>query len=211
MKVFAFEQGTDEWRMARAGIATASCFADILAKSRTKGEEATARRNLRIKLVLERFTGRTPDSFASFATRQGSEREPKAREAYEIATGDIVRTVGFVRHDDIEAGASPDGLIGDDGGLEIKAPEPSAHLEALRARRVPRQYIAQVQGNLWICERRWWRFASFNPDFPSGRQLVIVDVLRDEPYIAGLAVAVSLFMDEVRAEMAELLAMPPAF
>ena len=185
MKIVSCAQGTDEWRAARAGLATASNFGDILAKSRTKGEEASSRRNLRIRLVLERITGRSAAGFESFATRQGQEREPLARQAYEVASGDLVQEIGFCRHDVLEAGSSPDGLIGADGGLEIKSPEPFAHLEALRTRRVPSVYVPQVQGNLWICERAWWRFVSFNPDFPEHLQLVVVDARRDETYIAG--------------------------
>lgn len=206
MRIIDVTQGTDEWRAARAGIATASNFSAILARG-TKNEEATTRRNLRIKLVLERLTGRQAGGFESYATRQGTEREPLARQAYEVATGEIVRTVGFVRHDLLETGASPDGLIAADGGLEIKSPEPAAHLEAIRAKRVPTQYFAQVQGNLWICERRWWRFVSFNPDFPSALQLVIITAYRDDDYIDKLHLAVSLFMDEVRDEEAELRAL----
>lgn len=198
-------QGTDAWHAARAGIATASRFADVIAEGRKKGAEAVSRRNLRIELVLERITGQRIAGYESFAMRQGTAREAAARLAYEVATGDVVRQVGFVRHGLLEAGASPDGLIGDEGGLEIKAPEPAAHHEALLRRRVPAGYIPQVQGGLWICERRWWRFVSYNPDFPAGRRLVIIHCPRDETYIAGLALAVALFMEEVRDTAAELL------
>lgn len=206
-QVIACAQGSEAWFAARAGIPTASTFAAILSKGTKKNEEATGRRNLRTKLVLERITGRRFAGFESFATRQGQEREGAARAAYEVATGDIVQQVGLVRHRTLACAASPDGLIGGAGGLEIKAPEPFAHLQALRTRRVPPEYVAQVQGGLWVCEREWWRFVSYNPDFPPGRQLVIVNAPRDEEYIAGLALAVALFIEEVCAEERELRAL----
>jgi hypothetical protein len=208
MRILDVPQGSDEWHAARLGLATASNFSDILAEARSKGQESASRRNYRLKLVLERLTGRKGPSFESFATRQGTEREPAARLAYEVETGDVVDQRGFVLHDVLEAGASPDGLIGDDGGLEIKSPEPSAHLQALRTARVPPEYVAQVQGNLWLCQRRWWRFVSWNPDFPEHLQLVTVHVPRDQAYIDRLASEVTVFLDEVRAELAELRAMP---
>lgn len=207
MIVDSSHQGSEGWFAARLALATASCFADIMATGRSGGE-AVSRRNLRIKLVLERLTGRRADGgYTSFAMKAGTEREPLARLAYEVETGETVAQVGFCRHDTLEAGCSPDGWIGDDGLLELKAPEPSAHLETLRARRVPPQYVAQVQGQLWICGRKWASFASFSPDFPERLQLVIVRVERDQPYIDRLAAEVAVFMEGVRAEAAELQGM----
>lgn len=211
MKVFTCAQGSDEWAACRAGIATASCFADVLAKGKA-GDEAVSRRNYRARLVVERLTGRPASSFQSAAMQQGTEREPIARIAYESLTGTFVETVGFMRHDEIEAGASPDGLIDKDGGLEIKCPEAPAHLEYLRlpANTAPSKYLAQIQGQMWIAEREWIDFASFHPEFPERLQLVVRRVKRDEKYIAGLQLAVSLFLDEVRAEEAEIRALPLA-
>lgn len=204
MIVFNEPQGSPEWFASRAGMATASCFAEILAKARGGYGESASRRNLRTRLVLERLTGRRAPSFESGAIRLGIEREPLARMAFEIETGYSVSEVGFCRHDILEAGCSPDGLIGTDGGLEIKSPQPSAHLEALRTREVPSEYVAQVQGGMWICNRKWWRFVSFNPDFPETLQLVTVNAPRDQKYIDNLAAQVSVFMQEVKQEEAEL-------
>lgn len=205
-------QGSDEWRTARVGIATASGFADILAKGRGSEKEAASRRNLRAKLVVERLTGIPVQSFTSAAMQQGTEREPIARAAYESLTGEFVDAVGFLRHDEIEAGASPDGLIGEEGGIEIKCPELTAHLEYLRLppNTCPAKYVAQVQGCIWISGRAWWKFASFNPEFPDHLQLIVRRIERDETYIAGLQLAVALFMEEVRAEEAEVRALPIA-
>lgn len=198
MKVFNVEQGTPEWFACRSGIATASCFSNVLAT--IKSGESAERRNYRARLVVERLTGKTTKTFQNDAMRQGTEREPDARAAYESHTGRFVDSVGFMRHDTIEAGASPDGLIDEDGLLEIKAPELATHLEYLQSASEPSKYRAQIQGQMWISDRQWCDFVSFNPDFPPPLQLVIRRVQRDEKYIAGLALAVSLFMAEVHEE-----------
>ena len=198
MKILDCAQGTPEWFAARCGIATASGFSDILAT--IKSGEAAARRNYRARLVVERLTGKTVETFKTAAMRQGTEREPAARATYEAQTGAWVNEVGFCRHDDLEAGASPDGLIGEDGGLEIKCPELATHLGYLRMDGIPSEYVAQVQGCLWITGRDWWDFASYSPDFPERLQLVVRRVHRDEQYIGRLAVAVEAFMAEVHEE-----------
>lgn len=202
MRVIDCEQGTDEWFAVRAGVATASRFGDILAT--IKSGEASVRRNYRAQLVVERLTGRCVQSFSTAAMRQGTEREPMARDAYMVKTGHYVQQIGFVRNDGIECGGSPDGLVDDDGGLEIKCPELATHLEYLRLKAEPLAYTPQIQGCMWLTGRAWWDFASFNPDFPSHLQLVVRRVRRDDKYIASLALAVKLFMDEVSAEEAEL-------
>ena len=197
------QQGSPEWFAARLGIASASCFSDILATIKTG--EAAARRNYRAKLVVERLTGKQIPTFETAAMRQGIEREPLARAAYELRSGAWVDEVGFCRHDTLEAGASPDGLIGENGGLEIKCPELATHLSYLRIPGAPAEYIAQIQGCMWITGRAWWDFASFNPDFPPNLQLTVRRIVRDERYIAALALAVELFMAEVREEESALL------
>lgn len=202
------QQGSAEWLAARCGIATASRFADVLATIKTG--EAAARRNYRAQLVVERLTGRTVSGYTTAAMQQGTEREPLARDAYMVRTGNLVQQVGFQRHATLEAGASPDGLIDDDGGLEIKCPELATHLEYLRLRREPPAYTAQIQGCMWISGRKWWDFVSFNPDFPERLQLVVRRVVRDEKYIAALALAVELFMAEVREEHEEVLSLHEA-
>ena len=202
------EQGSPEWLQARSGIATASCFSAILAT--IKSGESAARQNYRARLVVERLTGRCVESFKTVAMQQGIDREPLARAAYESRTGNFVDEVGFLRHDTLESGASPDGLTDEDGGLEIKCPELAAHLTYLRLQTEPPAYTAQIQGCMWITGRQWWDFVSFNPDFPAHLQLVVRRVPRDEKYIAGLALAVELFMGEVRGEEAAVRALPIA-
>ena len=202
MKIIDVDQGSDAWQEVRGRFATASCFADVLAT--IKSGEAAARRNYRNKLVVQRLTGKIVSTFQSDAMRMGIEREPLARGAYEAETGFLVQRVGFIYDELQEAGCSPDGLIGDDGGLEIKCPEISAHLAAIRSPTEPPEYTAQIQGSLWITGRKWWDFVSWNPDFPDRLQLVVRRIQRDEKYITGLRLAIALFMQEVREEEAAL-------
>lgn len=208
MKVINCPQRSEAWFAARLGIATASCFSSILAT--IKSGESAERRNYRARLVVERLTGKSISTFTTAAMQQGVDREPLARAAYESRTGTFVDEVGFVRHDTLEAGCSPDGLIDADGCLEIKAPELAAHLEYLRLKAEPPKYTAQIQGQLWLAERDWCDFVSFNPDFPPHLQLIVRRIQRDEKYIAGLALAVELFMSEVREETAAVLNMEKA-
>jgi hypothetical protein len=202
VKILPHIQGSDEWLAARAGLATASCFADIMATLKSGGE-AVERRNYRARLVVERLTGKPVSTYQNKSMQQGQEREPFARRAYEVKTANLVEEVGLCLHDELECGASPDGLIDDDGGLEIKCPELSAHLRYLKLEKgcPPPEYFWQVQGALWITGREYWDFASWNPDFPENLQLVIRRVARDKQAIDKLAGEVARFMDEVRGEV----------
>lgn len=196
-------QGSPEWLADRCGVASASRFAAIMAT--IKSGEAADRRNYRTDLVVERLTGKPLDSFMTAAMKQGIEREPIARQAYEVQTGNLVEQVGFCRHDTILAGASPDGLIDADGGLEIKCPERSAHLRYLQQDMEPPEYTWQIQGGMWITERQWWDFVSFNPDFPEDLQLIVRRINRNEEAIKKLAGEVERFLAEVNAEVDRVL------
>lgn len=211
MRTLDVEQGGPEWFAARCGIATASRFSDVLAK--IKNGESAERRKYRSMLVVERLTGRaTKTAFESPAMRAGMEREPIARALYEYRRNVFVDQVGICLHDEGFAGASPDGLIGDDGGLEIKAPEHAAHLDYLRlpANVAPAKYVAQIQGCMWITGRAWWDFASFHPEFPEHLQLIVRRIPRDEGYVLRLEAEVRGFMEEVLEEEAEVRALPAA-
>lgn len=192
-------QGSPEWFAARCGVASASRFAAIMATIKTG--EAAERRNYRTDLVVERLTGKPLETFQTAAMKQGIEREPLARTAYESRTGNLVEMVGFCRHDVLLAGASPDGLIEDDGGLEIKCPERSAHLRYLQQDMEPPEYTWQIQGGMWITGRAWWDFVSFNPDFPEHLQLIVRRVKRNEEAIKKLSAEVVKFLAEVDAEV----------
>lgn len=208
MRVLTHSQGSAEWLAARAGRPTASEFASIMAT--VKSGESASRRNYRTKLVVERLTGKPLPTFQSAAMRQGTEREPDARMAYMVKTGAVVEEVGLCLHDTLDCGSSPDGLIGADGGLEIKCPELSTHMEYLMLPGEPAEYRWQIQGGMWITGRAWWDFVSFNPDFPAHLQLIVRRVKRDEAAIRKLAAEVEAFIKEVADEEARVRALPIA-
>lgn len=196
-------QGSDQWRLARAGLATASRFAAIMATTRTGGEAAD-RRNYRADLLVERLTGRPLDGFQTAAMRQGVEREPQSRVAFEAETGLTVRQVGMFKHPELDAAASPDGLIGERIGLELKNPERATHLRYLQTPTIPPEYEWQVQGQCWLCGLDEVYFASYNPDFPDHLQLAVRRVRRDDKAIARLDAEVRKFLGEVHAEVERL-------
>jgi hypothetical protein len=202
MKIIECPQGSPEWFAARCGVPSASRFAAIMATIKTG--EAAERRNYRADLVVERLTGKPLEGFTSAAMKQGIEREPFARMGYEAHTGNIVQEVGFCLHDEIAAGSSPDGLIGDDGGLEIKCPERSAHLRYLQQDAEPPEYTWQIQGGMWVTGRAWWDFVSYNPDFPEHLQLIVRRIKRSDAAIAKLETEVKRFLVEVDAEVDRL-------
>jgi putative phage-type endonuclease len=189
-------QGSEAWLSARAGHVTASRFKDVLAKIKT-GESAS-RRNYRLQLVTERLTGRPCDSYTNAAMEWGTATEPHARAAYETSRGLMVDETGFILHPAIAwVGCSPDGLIGADGGCEIKCPHQSTvHVETLECG-MPTEHRAQVQGTLWVTGRKWWDFISFDPRLPDHLQLYIARIERDDAYIATLEDEVRKFLAEV--------------
>lgn len=199
--IHTFAQGSPEWHDIRRGRATSSKFADILAT--VKSGEAASRRNYRMQLALERITGRTQQGFVSDAMEDGQTNEPRARNAFEAATGLIAQEVGFVDLGEW-IGASPDGLIGSDEGLECKCYIPANHYDTLVSKTMPPKHRAQVQGNLWITGRQRWHFASFNPDFPPALRLFHCVIERDNDYIAMLEIEVNKFLSEVDAMVNKL-------
>lgn len=203
------EQGTPEWLLARAGHATASCFVDVMAK--IKSGEAETRRKYRVQLVTERLTGVAASTFQNEAMRWGTEQEPFARMAYEAATGNIVEEVGFIKHPTLEwCGASPDGLVNGDGGVEIKCPHNSrVHVETILDGLLPSEHMAQVQGSLWVTGRQWWDFVSFDPRLPENLQVFRVRVMRSESYIEELAAGVTTFLAEVQTLHDQLKGLNP--
>lgn len=192
------EQGTDEWLTARLGRATASRFGDVLATIRTG--EATARAKYRIELALERSMGMPTERYKSAAMIWGTETEELARVEYQLKTGNIADESGFFQHKTLMAGASPDGLIGEDGLIEIKSREIYNHVKMLRGNMVDNSYMPQIQGQLWVTGRRWCDFVSFAPELPENAQLFIRRVMRDEDYIRNLESELTRFLQEVESE-----------
>lgn len=194
-------QGSPEWFAARCGRATASCFSDVLATIKTG--EAAARRNYKAQLVCERMTGIVAESYTNAAMAWGVENEPFARSAYEAMTGNLVEQVAFISHSELMTGASPDGLIDTDGGLEIKCPNTASHIDAL-LKGMPSEHMAQIQGCMWLANRDWWDFVSYDPRLPEKLQLYVQRIPRDEEYIIKLALAVKAFLGEVDALIQQL-------
>lgn len=190
------DQRTEEWYAARLGKVTASRISDVLATIKTG--EAAARANYRAELVAEILTGKGSTGFTSAAMQWGIDCEPMARAAYETETGLIVTEVGFVNHPTIAmSGASPDGLVGDDGLIEIKCPETKTHIETLTSKTAPAKYTPQMQWQMACTGRKWVDFVSFDPRMPEHLMLDIIRVERDQALIDRYSEAVSVFLDDV--------------
>ena len=194
-------QRSSEWFAQRWGLATASKFNDVLAK--TKSGYAATRKNYMAQLLIERLTPPpTEDNgWKNEAMVFGIDNEPVARLAYELETGNTVVEAFFEKHETLQAGASPDGYINDDGLLEIKVPNLATHLETLRTQDIPKQYIAQVQGQMWITGREWCDFVSYTPYLENDAQLFIKRVPRDRKFIHELEAEVKQFLIELNKEV----------
>lgn len=197
-------QGGDEWIADRLGKVTASRLADVIAK--IKSGEAAARANYRAELVAERLTGKRADAFTNSSMAWGTAAEPLARAAYEAETGQMVLEVGMVPHPRIAmTGASPDGLVGADGLLEIKCPETKAHIATILSNAVPAQYIPQMQWQMACTGRDWVDFASFDPRMPADMQLYVKRIPRSLELIADYEQEVQKFLSEVDATVNQLV------
>lgn len=191
MEIFDFEQGTDEWFECRRGLPTASKFATVMAK----GEGKTRSEYMR-KLAGEILTGELSEQFSNAHTERGNGMEDEARQTYAFVEGVEPYRVGFIRNGN--KGASPDSLIGTNGGLEIKTALPHIQIDRLERDRLPPEHKAQVQGNLWVSEREWWDFVSYWPKLP----VLTIRVYRDDDYIKTMADEIDRFNDEL-AELVE--------
>ena len=188
------EQRSEEWFQARLGLVTASRVADVLAK--IKSGESASRRNYKIQLVSERLTGERQESYINQAMQDGIDREQFARDRY-VQQFVEVEEVGFVKHPTLEAGASPDGMVGDDGILEIKCPMGSTHTETLMTQDIPSKYVPQVQFQLLVTGRKWCDFVSYHPMFPKHLQIFVKRIEADLVYQKELEVEVKQFLKEV--------------
>lgn len=193
-------QGSDEWLAARQGKVTASRVADIIAK--TKSGYSASRAKYAGELIVERLTGVSPERFTNAAMAWGTEVEPQARTAYEYNRAAKVDIVGFVAHPTIaDSGASPDGLVGGDGLVEIKCPESHTHIETLVGKAVPVKYVAQIQWQLACTGRQWCDFVSYDPRLPEAMQFFCVRVHRVPEIIEELEKEVVTFLNEIRAKI----------
>jgi putative phage-type endonuclease len=200
--VTSTQQRTPEWFAKRLGLVTASRIADVMAKTKTGA--SASRSGYMAQLVTERLTGAPTEGFQSAAMEWGIEQEPHARAAYEAREGVLVDEVDFVRHPLLEAGASPDGLVGEDGCIEIKCPNTATMLEYIEDRSVPRKYLLQMQWQLACTGRNWCDFVAFDPRLPEHLQLLVIRVPRDEGVIAEIAGEVGRFLTELRDRVEHL-------
>jgi len=197
------EQRTEDWFAARLGKVTASRVADVIAK--TKTGYSASRENYMAQLVVERLTNTQAESFTNAAMQWGTDQEPFARAAYEVAQNVMVEETGLVDHPTIPmAGASPDGLIGEDGLVEIKCPNTATHIDTLLTQTVPAKYITQMQFQMACTGRQWCDFVSFDPRMPAKAQLFVKRVMRDEAFIKEIETEIKKFLAEVTAKVEQL-------
>ena len=199
------EQRTDEWFATRAGKVTASSLYKVVAKTKTGW--GADRANYHAQLVAERLTGKPSDSFSNAAMQWGIDQEAAAREAYANLIGDAVAEIGFVDHPRLEwSGASPDGLVGFDGLVEIKCPNTATHIATLTGAEIDKKYRLQMQWQMICTGRDWCDFVSFDPRMPAEMQLHVRRVERDDHLLAELEQDVSAFLAEVAATVEQLTA-----
>ncbi len=202
------EQGTEGWFADRLGKVTASRLSDVLAK--TKTGYSASRNNYMTQLVLETITQSRAESYTNLAMAWGTEQEPFARAAYEAKTGQMVEEVGFLPHLTISlAGASPDGLVGDDGMVEIKCPSTSTALECWLTQSqggnaVDSKYFAQMQWQMRCADRSWCDYVVFDPRMPAKAQLFVTRVERDEEWLKNAEEEVTKFLVEMQAKVETL-------
>ena len=197
------EQRSDAWIQARLGKVTASRVADVIAK--TKTGYSASRDNYMAQLICERLTSQKGESFTNAAMEWGTQTEPLARSAYENKRSLLVKEVGFINHPRIEmSGASPDGLVADDGLVEIKCPNTATHIDTLLSQKVPTKYITQMQWQMLCCQRKWCDFVSFDNRLPEHLQLFVQEVEFDPEYCAMLEKEVSQFLAELDSKVAKL-------
>ena len=197
------EQGSAEWFAARLGKATASRVSDIVAK--TKSGPSKQRANYAAQLIAERLTGKAQESYSNAAMQWGSETEPQARAAYEFYSDLDVTEVGFIDHPSIPmTGASPDGLVGDDGLVEIKCPNTATHIATLQSSKIEGKYLTQIYWQLDCTDRKWCDWVSFDPRMPPAMQLFVRRVQRDDERIAELRAEVRTFLAEIDQTSVEL-------
>ena len=197
LKILQADQGTQEWLDARLGCPSASQFCKLVT---TAGKPSASADDYISELIAERITGEREPIYVNEWMQRGTELEPEARATYEFIHGVDVEEVGFILDDSGEFGCSPDGLVGEDGGVEFKCPAPKNHIAWSRKGVCPSKHYAQVQGCLYITGRKWWDFMSYHPEMKP----FIVRVERDEEFIEKLAEQISLAVEEIKSEVRNL-------
>jgi putative phage-type endonuclease len=192
------EQGSPEWLASRLGRPSASMFGKLITGS---GKPSSSAESYINELIGERLTGRSKPFYTNEHMERGNALEPEAREAYEFITDLEVVETGFILDDSEEFGCSPDGLVGEQGGLEIKCPSTAVHVSYLRKKVVPAKYYQQVQGCMWITGRDWWDFMSYHPEMPH----LLVRARRNEKFIEAMAEQVLAAVETITTETERLV------
>jgi len=196
MKIYDFEQMSEEWFKIRCGIPTASNFDKLIT---SKGESSKQRQKYLYKLAGESVSGKAEETYQNVVMLRGIEMEEEARNLYTVATDNEVQKVGFCLADG-GYGASPDGLVGDKGNIEIKCPIASTHVEYLLANKLPTDYFQQTQGQILVTEREWVDFVSYYP----GLKPLIVRVDRDDAFIKKLQIELEVFCQELKEVISKI-------
>lgn len=198
-------QGSEAWFAARVGKVTASRVADVIAK--TKTGYGASRANYMAELIAERLTGAPAERFTNAAMQWGNDQEDNARQLYAYRYDVEVETVGFIAHPKISmSGASPDGHVGKDGGVEIKAPNTATHIDTLIGGEIPGKYQTQMLWQMACSGRAWTDFVSFDPRLPGPMRLFVKRLHRDDIRIAEMEREVTAFLAELDAKIAALMA-----
>lgn len=196
-------QGSDEWFAQRMGKVTASRIGDMMAK--TKSGWGASRANYAAQLVAERLTGQPAETFSNTAMKWGTETEPEARAVYSFYSGLSVEECGFIPHPTIsQSGASPDGLVGDSGLVEIKCPNTATHIETLLGGIVPSKYNYQMQWQMACTNRTWCDWVSYDPRMPESMRLFTKRIVRDNALLGELEAEVRAFLVEIDETVARL-------
>lgn len=203
MKIHYCEQRSPEWYEVRLGKVTSSNFKNVIANGRGSAPSKT-RNNYMIQLIAERITSEKQDYFLNDDMIHGMDTEQQAKDFYEWKEGVEIEEVGFIEHSE-DVGVSPDGLIGTNGMIEIKCPKTTTQVQRVLDGIFPSEYKAQVQGQLWVAEREWCDFISFDPRIiSSAASYFKIRVYRDEEYIKQLESKTALFVDEMKTMMEKL-------
>lgn len=193
------EQGSEEWFAQRLGKITASRVKDVMAK--TKSGPSASRKNYMMELLCQKLTGQREEGYTNAAMQRGTDLEPVARSLYEIQYDVVVTEVGFTLHPEYDCtGASPDGLVDDDGLVEIKCPNTAQHIACIQSGNPDRKYWWQMQHQMACTGRQWCDFVSFDDRLPDSLQLFVARVDRDDQ-------AISEMMDEILEFAGELEAL----
>ncbi len=202
MKILNCQQNTTEWLLSRAGVVTAS-EADALVSPKWEVRKGQGVRTYLHEKLGGRVMGYEGDGGGTWAMGQGQVKEPMGLAWYEFAFGVSIQRVGLCLSDDGKTGCSPDGLIGDSSGIELKCPTVPTHLEYLLGQRVPDKYLAQVHFCMYVTGRPHWVFVSYNPHLPP----LVVNVVRSPEAIAAIETALKDFLPSLDAAEARVRAM----